>query len=216
MPDHRPLAPSRHAHATPPWPQTPAAARRRASRRMPALAAALTLVLAGCAGLAGPALADGSAGETRAQAEALATFAAARGGDEGRIAPAVVQLQALSQAAPGHPLWLAYAGAATAMQARTTWQPWKKMAYAEDGLALLDKALALLTPAHMNELHRQVPVALETRLTAASTFLALPAMFQRGERGRRLLAQVQADPALAGTPARFQEAVRQLAATVQP
>lgn len=149
-----------------------------------------------------------------AQRSALATFQQARGGDGSRIEAAAQQLQAVSRSAPGHPLWLAYAGSATALQARGTLLPWKKMSFTEDGLALIDKALALLTPAHAAELHDGVPVALETRLTAASTFLALPAMFNRAERGRRLLDELQKDPLLAGTPVRFQEAVRQLAATV--
>jgi hypothetical protein len=144
--------------------------------------------------------------------QAAAAFARARDGDRTAITPARAQFTALLQARPDDPLLLAYAGAATAMQARTTWLPWKKIGHAEDGLALIDRALARLTPAHDMELHHGVPVALETRLTAAATFLALPAMFHRGERGRRLLEQVQCDPALAATPAAFREAVQRLAA----
>lgn len=172
------------------------------------LAAALLIGLATL-----PALAHA---DEAAQRSALATFSQARGGDDGRIEAAAAQLLAVSRNEPGHPLWLAYAGSATTMQARTTWQPWKKMAHVEDGLALIDKALALLTPAHMTQLYNSVPIALETRLTAASTFLALPSMFNRGDRGRRLLEDLQKDPALASTPAAFQEAVRKLAATVKP
>lgn len=144
--------------------------------------------------------------------QAAATFRRARDGDRTAIAPARAQFTALLQARPDDPLLLAYAGAATAMQARTTWLPWKKIGHAEDGLALIDRALARLTPAHDVELHHGVPAALETRFTAAATFLALPAMFHRGERGRRLLEQVQRDPALAATPAAFREAVQRLAA----
>lgn len=144
--------------------------------------------------------------------QAAATFRRARDGDRAAIAPALAQFTALLQARPGDPRLMAYAGAATAMQARTTWLPWKKIGHAEDGLALIDKALARLTPAHDAERHHGVPVALETRLTAAATFLALPAMFHRGERGRRLLEQVQRDPALAATPAAFRAAVQRLAA----
>jgi len=144
--------------------------------------------------------------------QAAAIFRRARDGDHAAIAPALAQFTALLQARPDDPLLLAYAGAATAMQARTTWMPWKKMGHAEDGLAMIDRALTRLTPAHDAEQHHGVPVALETRLTAAATFLALPAMFHRGERGRRLLEQVQRDPALAATPAAFREAVQRLAA----
>lgn len=145
-------------------------------------------------------------------AAAVTTFQRASDGDTTAIAPALRDFTALSRARPGDPLTLAYAGSATSMQARTTWLPWKKLAYAEDGLAMIDKALALLTPAHDTVLERGVPVSLQTRLTAAGTFLALPSMFNRGERGRRLLDEVMKHPSFAGTPAAFQEAARKIAA----
>ncbi|MDZ7855346.1 hypothetical protein [Sphaerotilus sp.] len=143
---------------------------------------------------------------------AVATFQRASHGDTAAIAPALRDFTALSAARPGDPLTLAYAGAATSMQARTTWLPWKKLGHAEDGLAMIDKALALLTPAHDAVSARGVPVALETKLTAAGTFLALPAMFNRGERGRRLLDEVMQHPAFRATPAPFQDSARQIAA----
>ncbi len=174
---------------------------------LPRPAAFAAALLIGLAALHGTACADEAA-----QRAALATFSQARAGDDGRVEAAAAQLLAVSRSEPGHPLWLAYAGSATAMQARTTWLPWKKMAHAEDGLALLDKALALLGVAHETALHNGVPVVLETKLTAASTFLALPSMFNRGERGRRLLDEVLKHPAYAGTPAGFQETARKLTA----
>ena len=80
--------------------------------------------------------------------QADATFRRASDGDRAAIAPALAQFTALLQARPGDPRLMAYAGAATAMQARTTWLPWKKIGHAEDGLALIDRALARLTLAH--------------------------------------------------------------------
>jgi hypothetical protein len=71
--------------------------------------------------------------------------------------------------------------------------------------------LALLTPAHEVEQRHGVPVALQTRLTAAGTFLALPSLFHRGERGRRLIDEVMKHPAYAATPAAFQDAARKIA-----
>lgn len=149
-------------------------------------------------------------------ATAVALFRRASDGDATAIAPALHDFTALHHTRPGDPLTLAYAGAATAMQARTTWLPWKKIDHAEDGLAMLDKALALLGPAHDHALERGVPLALETKLTAAGTFLALPSMFNRGERGRRLLDEVMKHPAYAGTPAAFQDAARKIAAKAAP
>lgn len=147
-------------------------------------------------------------------ATALATFRRAREGDADATPAALAQLGALLRARPDDPLLLAYTGAATSMQARTTWLPWQKMRHAEDGLALIDRALARLAPAHDTQTHRGVPVSMETRLTAASTFLALPSMFHRTERGRRMLDEVLRHPDFDRMPAEFRETARHLAAKV--
>lgn len=139
-------------------------------------------------------------------------FLAARGGDNAAIDIAAERFDALLRAEPAHPLLLAYAGSATALRAKTALWPWKKMGHAEDGLARIDKALALLQPAHDRTLARGVPVSLETRFVAASTFLGLPSMFNRSARGQRLLAEVLASPLLAKAPPGFQDAVRAQAA----
>jgi hypothetical protein len=103
----------------------------------------------------------------------------------------------LLRAEPGNPVLMAYSGASTAMKSGTTMLPWKKMGFAEDGLALIDKALALLTPAHDAPLHRGTPAVLEVKLHAANTFLAVPGFMNRGERGAKLLGEVLASPLLA-------------------
>ena len=89
------------------------------------------------------------------------------------------------------------------MRARTTLLPWRKMSYAEDGLAQIDKALAMLTPGHDAPLHRGTPASLETRFVAANTFLALPAMFNRHPRGAKLLEDVLESPRFATSPLPF-------------
>ncbi|MFM2060229.1 MAG: hypothetical protein RLY71_4614 [Pseudomonadota bacterium] len=127
---------------------------------------------------------------------AFQTFQRAAQGDSAAIEPAAEQFGALSRARPGDPLSLAYAGSATTLRATTTMLPWRKMSYAEDGLAQLDKALALLGPAHDAQRVRGSAVSLETRFTAARTFLALPEMFHRSARGQRLLDEVLASPLL--------------------
>lgn len=142
-----------------------------------------------------------------AYASALASFNQALAGQESAIAEAAAQWRSLSSAHPADPVARAYAGAATSMQARTTLLPWKKMRYAEDGLALLDKALAQLTPAHDQQLINGVPASLQVRFTAASTFNALPGMFHRGERGARLMDELLKSPLLAGAPLGFRGAV---------
>lgn len=145
---------------------------------------------------------------------ALALFAQARAGDASAIDAAASAFSALLETEPGNPVLMAYAGAATALQATSTWLPWKKMRYAEDGLALLDKSLALLTPAHNAVLQNGPPAALEVRFVAANTFLAVPGFMNRGARGAKLLAEVLASPLLAQSPAQFQGAVRLRAAAL--
>ena len=132
---------------------------------------------------------------------------AAAGSDTKAIEAAAEQFGQLAAIDPSDPVLLAYSGAATAMRATTTMLPWRKMSYAEDGLAQLDKALALLKPEHDVPLHRNVPASLETRLVAANTFIRLPAMFNRRARGVRLLDEVVKSPLLAAAPAGFRAAV---------
>lgn len=130
-------------------------------------------------------------------------FDAAQAGDAAALQRAADEFETLLRAEPGHPVLLAYSGAATAMKSSTTMLPWKKMGFAEDGLAQLDKALDLLTPAHDAPLYRGTPAVLETRFTAANTFLAVPGFMNRGERGAKLLQQVLDSPLLAASPLPF-------------
>lgn len=152
------------------------------------------------------------AGAARAAPEAafeaaMRHFEAAQRGDTVALEQAIGAIDALRVAEPANPLLMAYAGAAEAMKARTTWLPWKKIAHAEDGMAMQDKALALLGPAHDAPMQRGTPVVLETKLTAASTFLAVPSFMNRGARGEKLLKEVLDSPLLAGSPLPFRGAV---------
>lgn len=123
------------------------------------------------------------------------------------IGAAVERWRALLAAEPTNPLLRAHAGAAVALQATTTMLPWRKMGYAEDGLALIDKALAQLGAEHDAQLVAGTPVALLTRFTSASTFIALPGFFNRGVRGEDLLAAVQKHPAFLTAPLPFRGSV---------
>jgi len=138
--------------------------------------------------------------------------AVATKGEGGSAAAAAEQFDALLKAEPGNPLLMAYSGAATAMLANTTMLPWKKMSYAEDGLAQIDKGLAMLQPVHDAPMQRGTPGSLETRFVAASTFLKMPPMMNRGARGEKLLAEVQASPLMAQAPLGFKGAVWMAAA----
>ncbi len=142
---------------------------------------------------------------------AFQVFIRALQGEESAIAQAVDSFAALLKAEPANPVLQAYSGASMAMQAQTTMLPWRKMAYAEDGLAQLDKALALLGPTHEAVGQNHVPAVLDVKLVAANTFLALPRMMNRHDRGMKLLAEVRSSPLLASAPAPFREAVEKAA-----
>jgi hypothetical protein len=138
---------------------------------------------------------------------AFKQFLQASAGDSAAIEHAAEAFSGLVKTEPTNPVVLAYAGAATAMKAGTTWLPWKKMGFAEDGLAQLDKALSLLTPAHDAPVQNGTPGVLEVKFVAANTFLAVPGFMHRADRGNKLLGEVLASPLLATAPLGFKGTV---------
>lgn len=145
---------------------------------------------------------------------AFAQFIQATHGNEAAIEKSAEAFTTLLAQEPLNPVLMAYAGAATTMKALTTMLPWKKMRYSEDGLAMLDKALAMLTAAHNAPLQREVPAALEVRFVACNTFLAVPGFMNRGVRGAKLLNDVLSNPLLASAPLSFRGDVWMKAAEV--
>lgn len=172
---------------------------RRAALLLPLLTALVAASLLGTA----PAV---QAGEQELAA-AFDRLQQAVPGEDSAIDDAAQRFQRLLVAHPADPVLRAYAGATTSLRATTTMLPWRKIGHAEDGLALIDKALAMLDASHDAPLHRGVPAVLETRFVAASTFLRLPAMFNRHERGRQQLEQVLASPLFDTAPAAFRATV---------
>lgn len=165
---------------------------------------ALTLLALSLAGTGTLSLA--AVPEAQLQA-AMQQFQAAAKGDANAVDKSAEAFAALLKAEPGNPVLMAYLGASTTMRASTTMLPWKKMSLVEDGLAYLDKALAMLQPRHDAPLPGHASMSLETRFTAISTFLALPPMFNRGPRGAKLLAELLASPQFTQAPLPFQGAV---------
>lgn len=144
---------------------------------------------------------------------AFQQFLQASAGDSTAIGHAAEAFSGLLKSEPANPVLLAYAGAATAMRAGTTWFPWKKMGFAEDGLAQIDKALALLTVAHNAPVQNGTPGVLEVKFVAANAFLAVPSFMHRAERGNTLLGDVLQSPLLATAPLGFRGTVWLKAAT---
>lgn len=163
------------------------------------IALAASLVGLGAAAVA-------AAPEAQFQA-AFKQFMQASTGDTGAIEQAAEAFSGLLKSQPANPVVMAYAGSATAMKAATTMLPWKKMSYAEDGLAQLDKALAMLSPAHDAPVQHGTPGVLEVKFVASNTFLAVPGFMNRNERGAKLLGEVVQHPLLATAPLPFRGSV---------
>lgn len=125
-------------------------------------------------------------------------------GDNSQLGPVSDGFMALLKAEPTNPVLMAYSGTTLAMKANTTWLPWKKMAYAEDGMAMLDKALLMLTPAHDAPIQHGTPGVLEVKLLAAKTFLAVPGFMNKRARGIKLVGELTTSPLLSRAPIGFQ------------
>ena len=138
---------------------------------------------------------------------AFKQFLQASAGDTTAIDQAAEAFSGLLKSEPANPVLLAYTGAATAMKAATTMLPWKKMTYAEDGLAQLDKALTMLNPTHDTPVQNGTPGVLEVKFVAANTFLAVPTFMNRHDRGTKLLGEVLASPLFATAPLGFKGTV---------
>ena len=156
------------------------------------------------------ALATGSALAATSEAafdSAFQTFNTALAGNDAAIDKASDAFNALLAADPTNPVLMVYAGAATSMKAGATMLPWKKMAYADEGLAQVDKALAMLTPASDAPIQHGTSGTLEVKFTAANTFLALPGFMNRGARGAKMLNEVLVSPLFPGSPLAFKGTV---------
>ena len=138
---------------------------------------------------------------------AYRSFAKAAAGDDSAIDAAASAFESLRSAEPANPVVVAYAGASATMRAKTALAPLDKMSRAEDGLALIDKSLAMLTPAHDAPIEHGTPGSLEVRFVAATTYLGVPSFMNRGAKGRKLLDDVLASPVLDKAPLPFQGAV---------
>jgi len=141
-------------------------------------------------------------------------FIVASGGDDSAVDAAADEFDALLKAEPANPVLMAYTGAATALRAKTTMMPWKKMGYAEDGLAMVDKAVAMLAPAHDAVVQHGTPGSIEVRFVAANAFLGVPPFMNRGARGAKLLNEVLASPLFEKAPLPFQGTVWMRAAAL--
>jgi hypothetical protein len=108
---------------------------------------------------------------------------------------AAEQFRLLSEREQGNPLYLAYYGSTYTLKSRDAFFPWNKLKLGDQGLDLVDKALKMIATEHDRILLRGVPLSLETRLVAASTFLMVPDNhFHRFTAGKNLIFEVMKSP----------------------
>ncbi|MFZ6874345.1 hypothetical protein ACO0LF_19985 [Undibacterium sp. Di27W] len=116
------------------------------------------------------------------------------------------------QQEPGNPLLMSYAGAATAKSSLDKFAKGEKTTALEDGTAMVEQALQLASTSQA--MHGSVPVALEVRFVAASTYLAVPRIMNRHDQGEQLLKDVIDAQQFAQTDVNFRGAVWMRAATL--
>lgn len=116
------------------------------------------------------------------------------------------------QQEPGNPLLMSYAGAATAKSSLDKLAKGEKTMALEDGTAMVEQALQLAS--NSVAMHGSVPVALEVRFVAASTYLAVPKVMNRHDKGEQLLKDVIDASQFAQTDVNFRGAVWMRAATL--
>lgn len=90
------------------------------------------------------------------------------------------RLQQLLQQEPDNPVLLAYYGSSETLLGKYAWMPWNKLGYANDGIAHIERALRLAD-------ETKAPSLREVKLVAASTYVALPEMFNTFASGKKLV-----------------------------
>lgn len=139
--------------------------------------------------------------------QAFNRFKQAVGGQTDAVDGAADAFAKLLAEQPGDPVLMAYAGASTSLRARTTVMPWKKLGYAEDGLAQIDKALTVAASLPNLPAHRGTAGVLELKFVAATSMLAVPPFLNRAQRGTKLLNEVLDNPAFPSAPPAFRAEV---------
>jgi hypothetical protein len=143
--------------------------------------------------------------------QAQKQFLAGTKGDSTARDASIEAFRAMAASLPGHPVLVAYEGAAITLQGRDALMPWKKLALAEKGANAIEKALGQLTPAHDEALFNGVPESIETRMVAAETLLQLPDFMHRAPIGKRAIDAAIASPLFEHCPPPVRQRMLELA-----
>ncbi|WP_299586010.1 hypothetical protein [uncultured Microbulbifer sp.] len=134
-----------------------------------------------------------------AQLEGLYNKAAQQGGDA--IEASYEAFKVAQQKNPTDPAALFYLGASETLMAKESWLPWRKVGYAENGIARMDKALRMLEELeNPGRSAKGMPRDLLFKGIAATTFTKVPAFFNAFDRGFELYGELMGDPRLSHMP----------------
>ncbi len=147
--------------------------------------------------------------------QARAIFERSLGGDDSVTGVALNQFKILSKIYRDNPLFLAYKGASYTLMGRDAFWSWNKTGYTENGLEIIDNALRMLKPEHDHKKIRGVPISVETRLIAVSTFYNVPSSFNQLEKAKAVLNDLLQSPALNNTPSSVHARIRQIAKKIR-
>ncbi|MBR9786929.1 MAG: hypothetical protein GYB40_03230 [Vibrionaceae bacterium] len=134
----------------------------------------------------------------------LHRFNQAEQGDPGMVDSVHDELSALLEQQGATPLTLVYLGCTQNLQGRDAFMPWNKMKFAERGLATIQKGLDLMAsqpiPVQEQQRLQGLPEYQLATAMAATTYTALPDMFNHFERGYELYLALLNDPSFQQQP----------------
>ncbi|WP_444957197.1 hypothetical protein [Microbulbifer sp. ZKSA002] len=134
-----------------------------------------------------------------AQMEDLYQKAAAQGG--AAIEESYEAFKTLLKDNPSDPIVLFYLGASETLMAKESWLPWRKVSYAENGIARMDKALTIIEDMdNPGRSSQGMPQDLLLKGIAATTFTKVPKFFNSFDRGFELYHELMGDPRMGYMP----------------
>ncbi|WP_444927289.1 hypothetical protein ACJJI4_04985 [Microbulbifer sp. TRSA002] len=133
------------------------------------------------------------------QMEDLYQKAAAQGG--AAIEDSYEVFKTLQKDNPSDPIALFYLGASETLMAKESWLPWRKVSYAENGIARMDKALTIIEEMdNPGRSSQGMPQDLLLKGIAAITFTKVPKFFNSFDRGFELYHELMGDPRMGYMP----------------
>ncbi|WNZ57810.1 hypothetical protein QT397_10830 [Microbulbifer sp. MKSA007] len=134
-----------------------------------------------------------------AKMEDLYQKAAAQGG--AAIEESYEAFKTLQKDNPSDPIVLFYLGASETLMAKESWLPWRKVSYAENGIARMDKALTIIEEMdNPGRSSQGMPQDLLLKGIAATTFTKVPKLFNSFDRGFELYHELMGDPRIGYMP----------------